>query len=147
MRVILCKDLPKLGKAGDVVNVKDGYARNYLIPNNLALYATEANIKRIEIAKQKRLKEIEARRQELKLLAEKLSGVSVNIEVEVNEEDKLYGSISPSQIASALKNEGFSIDENCIILKEPIRTLGIYEVEVKLAKDIGTKIKLWVVKK
>lgn len=147
MKVILCKDMPKMGKTGDIVSVRDGYARNYLIPQGVALRATDANIKKIELAGERQIKELNAKKQELALVAEKMSGASVNIEAEATDDDKLYGAVGPAQIAAALKNEGFPVEEDQIDLPEPIKALGIYEASVKLSSDISAKIKVWVVRR
>ena len=147
MELILCQDVPKLGKVGKVVKVKDGYARNYLLPQKLAYLATPGNLKLIEQQKAKLVAEVERIRKEAESLAEKLNKVSCTVAVEVNDLEKLYGSISPSDIVHALKDEGFEIDKKDILLYKPIEDLGIYEVGIKLHPEVTAKIRLWVTKK
>lgn len=147
MELILCQDVPKLGKVGKVVKVKDGYARNFLLPRKLAYPATPANLKLIERQKAKLVAESERIRKEAEGLAEKLNKVSCTLTVEVNDLEKLYGSVTQQDIAQALKEEGFDIDKKIILLEKPIEDLGIYEVSVKLHPEVTAKIRLWVTKK
>lgn len=147
MEVILSQDVPKLGKVGDVVKVKEGFARNMLLPNKLAYLATPSNLKRIEQEKKKRQAEYAANKQEAESLAEKLNKVSCTVSVEVNDLEKLYGSISEADIVKALDVEGFKIDKKDIILDKPIDQLGIFEVCIKLHSEVTAKIRLWVTKK
>ncbi|MFH1413824.1 MAG: 50S ribosomal protein L9 [Candidatus Omnitrophota bacterium] len=147
MKIILTQDVEKLGKAGSVIKVKDGYARNFLIPNKMAIPNTVSNIKRLEQANQRKLQETEKLKKKYQELQEKLSGLSLTIPVLAQEEDKLYASIAAQDIAAALKDEGYEIDKHSIMLSEPIRALGIYEVEVKLHPEIIAKVKVWIVKK
>ena len=147
MEVILRQDVDKLGKTGTIVKVKDGFARNFLIPNGLAVPLTPSNLKKLEQEKARKNLELEKAKKEAEDLKEKLSNLSLTIPVLTQEEEKLYGSISPNEVANALKDEGFQIDKNSIILEEPIKSLGIYEVPVKLHPQVLGKIKIWVVKK
>lgn len=147
MEVILKQDLDRLGKAGAVVKVKDGFARNFLLPNNLALPLTGANLKKLEQQKQREILQSEKTKKGAESLRDKLAGLSITIPALTNEEDKLYGSITSEDIAQALKEENFDIDKNCIILEEPIKSLGIYEVSVGLHPEVTAKIKIWIVKK
>lgn len=147
MEVILKQDVDRLGKAGAVVKVKDGFARNFLLPNNLALPLTSANLKKLEEQKQREILKSEKTKKEAESLRDKLAGLSITIAALTNEEDKLYGSITAGDIAQALKEENFDIDKNCIILQEPIKSLGIYEVSVGLHPEVAAKIKIWIVKK
>ncbi|RKY32812.1 MAG: 50S ribosomal protein L9 [Candidatus Omnitrophota bacterium] len=146
MEVILKQNVDRLGKTGTIVKVKDGFARNFLLPNGLAVALTPENLKKLEQERQKESLQLEHSKKEALALREKLSGLSVTISV-LTHEDKLYGSITNSEIAQALKEEGFDIDKNKIILQEPIRSLGIYEVSVKLASEVEARVKVWVVKK
>jgi large subunit ribosomal protein L9 len=146
MKVILRQDHEKLGEAGEVVNVKPGFARNYLIPQGLAMSASPQNRKRFENEK-KQLnwrKEQEKRRAEE--LAAKLENVSCTITVQVGEEDRLFGSVTSQHIAESLQAQSYEIDKRKIILDEPIKSLGIYSVPIKLFQDIEAKVKVWVVK-
>ena len=147
MEVILSQDVPMLGKVGDVVKVKDGFARNLLLPKKLASLATPVNLKRIEKVKQQKVAQYEEEKQKAESLAEKLNKVSCTVNVEVNDLDKLYGSISEVDIAKALEAEGFDIDKRNIILDKTVDQLGIFEVCIKLHSEVTAKIRLWVTKK
>jgi large subunit ribosomal protein L9 len=147
MRVILREDLDKLGKCGEVIEVKNGYGRNYLIARNLAIPASKANLKAIDEVKnqktlrdRKHLKEAER----IKLRIEKASCMA---EVNVGEEDKVFGSVTAAMIAELLQKEGVEVDRRNIILDEPIKALGVFTVPVKVVKDVVASLKLWVVKK
>jgi large subunit ribosomal protein L9 len=147
MEVILKQDVEKIGKSGAVVKVKDGFARNFLIPNNIAVPLTSANLKRIEEEKQRKVSESEKIKKESEELKNRLEGLSLTIPVLTHEEDKLYASITAENIAAALKDEGLNIEKNSIELDEHIKSLGIYEIPVKLHPEITAKIKVWIVKK
>jgi large subunit ribosomal protein L9 len=147
MEVILSKDVAKLGKVGTVVKVKDGFGRNYLIPRHLALIATADNLKKIEAQKAKIAKEDAKVKQEAQELADKLSKVSCTVTVEVNDLDKLYGSVTDAEIVHALEVEGFTVDKKKIVLEKPIEELGIFEVGVNLHPEVTAKIRVWVAKK
>ncbi len=148
MEVILNQDMDKLGKAGSIIRVKDGFARNFLIPNGLAIPATAVSLKRLEQDKEKKILQLEKVKKEFESLKVRLAGLSLTIPALTQEEgDKLYGSISEQDITAVLKEEGFDIDKNLIMLDEPIKSLGIYEIPVKLHPEVTAKIKIWVVKK
>jgi large subunit ribosomal protein L9 len=147
MEVILCQQVPKVGKIGDVVKVKDGFARNFLLPRKLAALATPENKRRIEHEKAVRLKEYAAAKKVAEELAEKISKVSCTVTVEVNDLDKLYGSVSEADIAKALELEGLKIDRKTIELEKPIEELGIFEVGVKVHPEVTAKVRVWVAKK
>ena len=147
MEVILNQDVDKLGKAGSVIKVKDGFARNFLIPNGLALPLTPGNLKKLEQEKERKKAQFEKVRQEALELKERLSGVSLTIPALVQEEDKLFGSVSSQDVAQALGEEGFAIDKNAIVLEQAIKSLGIYEIPVKLHPEVSATIKVWIVKK
>jgi len=147
MEVILKQDVAKVGKAGSVAKVKDGFAHNFLIPNGLAVVLTGANLKKLEAEKQKNSLREEKIKKESVALKEKLSGLSLTITANAQEEDKLFGSIATIDIARALKDEGFEIDKSIIILDEPIKSLGIYEIPIKLHPEVEAKVKVWIVKK
>lgn len=147
MEVILNQDVDKLGKAGSIVKVKEGFARNFLIPNRLAVPVTSANLKKIEQEKQKKATQLEKVKKEAEQLSERLASLSLTMPALTHEEDKLFGSIGPQEIAQALKEEGLDIDKNSVILDEPIKSLGIYEVPIKLHPEVSAKIKVWIVKK
>ncbi len=147
MEVILKQDIEKIGKAGAVIKVKGGYARNFLIPNGLAVPLTPANLKRLEQEKQKKIYELEKVKKESEALGERLANLSLTLPALTQEGDRLYGGISSQDIAAALKEEGFDIEKNSIVLEEPIKSLGIYEIPVKLHPEVTAKIKVWIVKK
>lgn len=147
MEVILKQDVEKLGKAGNVIKVKEGFARNFLIPNNLAVPVTSGNLKRLEQEKEKKLAEKEKSRREAEELKKRLENLSLTIPALAQEEDKLYGSISAQEIVSALKEEGITLDKESLVLEEPIKQLGIYEVGLNLAEEVKAKVKIWIVKK
>jgi large subunit ribosomal protein L9 len=147
MRVILREEIEKLGAAGEVVSVRDGYGRNYLLPRGLAVIATEKDVARFE--HDKRVIAVRAAKtaKELGAQADKLSQVSVSIEAATGEGDKLYGSVTSRDIVDALKAQGVNIDSKKLQLGEPIKTLGMTEVPVKLGPNVTATIKVWVVKK
>ena len=147
MDIILMENVEKLGQVGDVVKVKNGYARNYLLPRQLGIAATTGNIKRIEKEKIKRLAIDEAQKKEAEQKAESLSKVSLTITVEVNDQEKLYGAVSETEILEALEAEGQKIDKKALVLEKPVDDLGIFEIGVKLHPQVIAKIRLWVTKK
>ena len=147
MEVILTEDVQSLGKVGDVVKVKDGHARNFLFPRKLAYEATAQNLKRIEAQKKKVQEAYDQSKKEAETLAEQLAKASCTVSVEVNDLEKLYGSVTETDIEKALEVEGFQIDKKDIVIEKPIEELGIFEVGVKLHPEIMAKIRLWVTKK
>ena len=147
MKVILKDDIEKLGTAGNIVNVADGYARNYLFPRNLAVPATKGNTRSIEeIKKQKQFRE-NKRRREAEKIKEKLEKLSLTAEVQTGEEDKVFGSVTAANIATLIEKQGIEIDRRKIHLDEPLKALGVYTIEIKLATDVTAGVKLWIVKK
>ena len=140
MKVILREDVYNLGKSGELVNVKDGYARNFLLPRNLAMLASSANVRQLEHEKQV----IELRQQKLKGAAQeqgkKLEGVKVTIKRKVGEQDKLFGSVTALDIAEALAAAGHKVDRRHIHLPEPIKAVGQFPVEVRLHRDVTAKL-------
>jgi large subunit ribosomal protein L9 len=146
MEVILREDVTHLGKAGEVVTVKNGYARNFLIPRGLAYQATAGNKRRIEVEKQRRDAQLETQRTEASGLAERLAALSLTFTVRTGEGDKLFGSITAADIAEKLKEQGFSVDKRRIDLDEPIKMVGIYKVPVRLEAGVIGEIRVWVVK-
>ena len=147
MNIILMENVEKLGQVGDVVKVKNGYARNYLLPRQLGMPATEGNIKRIEKEKAKRLAVYETQKKEAQEKAEQLSKISLTIAVEVNDQEKLYGAVSETEILQALEAEGQKIDKKSLVIEKAIDDLGIFEIGVKLHPQVIAKIRLWVTKK
>ena len=147
MEVILSKDIQTLGKLGEVIKVKDGYARNFLLPRKLAYAATPANLKRIEQQEKKSKAQDEQAKKDAEVFAEKLNKTSCTIDVEVNDLDKLYGAIAEADIAKALEIEGFTVDKKDIVIEKPIEELGIFEIGINLHSEVTAKIRLWVTKK
>jgi large subunit ribosomal protein L9 len=146
MKVILVKDHPRLGLGGAVLEVADGYARNYLLPQGWAHPATAQHIRHFQ-QQQEKQKQLEAKRLEVsRRLAEKLKGVSITIAAAAGEEDRLYGSVTAADVAEALKREGFEIDKKQVKLEEPIKRLGIYTLEVQLGPEARVDVKVWIVK-
>ncbi|MHA1568312.1 MAG: 50S ribosomal protein L9 [Alphaproteobacteria bacterium] len=145
MKVILSADVPELGAIGDVVNVKNGYARNYLFPKKLAEPATSRNLKQLEHTKAR----IEAKRrrekEEAEEIAKKLENTQVRITAKVGEEERLYGSVTVSMIAQELADQGLEIEKRHIHLAEPIRSTGVFTVPVRVHTDVTAEIKVWVV--
>jgi large subunit ribosomal protein L9 len=147
MKVILRQDVPDLGKAGQTLEVKGGYGRNFLIPRNLAIPATKANLQAIgEIDKQNKVRERKLRR-EAEQLKEKLEKLSLTIEVLVGEEDKIFGSVTSQNIAELLASQGYQIDKRHIMLEDPIKSLGVYTIPIKIDKDTIANIKTWIIRK
>ena len=147
MQVILRDDLDNLGKSGEVVNVKPGYARNYLLPRGLAIKATASDVKRVEHEKRVIAARTAKLAKEVQAEADALSRISVSIARAVGEEDKLYGSVTSRDIAEALAAQNVKIDSKKIHLEEPIKTLGMNEVQIKLGRGVNATVKVWVVKK
>lgn len=145
MQVILRADVKNLGQAGTLINVKDGYARNFLIPKGLAVEANPKNIKSLEHEKRKIEDVIRKNKLNAENLLSKLNDLTLTIKARAGEEEKLFGSITSMDIAEALKNEGFEIDKKKILLEEPIKRLGGHVVNVKIHQNMTAKINLNVV--
>ena len=146
MEIILRQAVENLGKPGDVVTVKNGYARNFLLPRGFAYEATPGNRKRIEQERQRLEQAEEQRRGAASELATKLEQVSLTFSARVGDEGKLFGSVTASDIAHQLEAQGFSIEKRQIELHEPIRALGVYRVQIRLHADVHPEIKVWVIK-
>ena len=146
MKIILKKDDPNLGSAGAVVSVKDGYARNFLIPQGIAVKADKSNLKQLEELKKTAEMRLGKDQRLAEKIAEKLSAVSITAKVKTGEDDKLFGSVTSQDIADLLKEKGYEIDRRKIELEEPIRELGVFQVPVKLHPQVEARVKLWVIK-
>lgn len=146
MKIILRKNFNQLGSVGEIVDVKDGYARNFLIPRQIAYPATDGNLRALEEEKKqiakKEIKNLAAANE----LSAELEKVSVTIPVTVGEDEKIFGSVTSKMIADALVEKGFNIDHRKIEIDEPIKSLGIYSVKVKIHADVIATVKTWVVR-
>jgi large subunit ribosomal protein L9 len=147
MQVILTQDIATLGKAGELVSVKPGYGRNYLIPEGLAVTATTSNVNRLEHERKTIAKRVEKERTNAQSIADRLNGMTLQFERQVGDDEKLFGSVSNRDIADQLKRAGIDIDHRKIDLEHPIKALGKYEVAVKLGAGISAQLKFWVVGK
>jgi len=145
MKILLKKDIQKLGKTGDVVDVANGYARNYLLPKKFATTVTQGNIEQLKF---QRIKNEEKQREEtknLQVLADEISNVSCTITVKTNKEGKLFGSVTANHIAEALSEKGYQIDENMVILETPIKKCDLYNVTVMLHPEVKAQCRVWIV--
>lgn len=144
MKIILRENVEHLGAVGEIVNVRDGYARNFLIPRGFAYYASPKAIRILEGEK----KQYEARMSKLKteaeLIAAKLAETQVSIAMQVGEEGRLFGSVTNQMIAQELADKGFNIDRRTIILDDPIKSIGEFEVKIKLHPEVHAPLKVWV---
>jgi large subunit ribosomal protein L9 len=146
MKVILRKNSEKLGSVGEVVSVKDGYARNYLIPRSIAYEATEGSLRQLEEERKQQSRVVDKEIKQAEALASKLEKISITIKMKVGEEDKLFGSVTAQMIADELVEKEITLDKRHIVLEEPLKALGIYDVPVKLAGGVNGKIKVWIVR-
>ena len=146
MKVILRQNYESLGQVGDLVDVKEGFARNFLIPRKIAYTALKGNVLALEEEKKNIVKKKQQEIHSAESLASEIEKVSVTIPVQVGEEDKIFGSVTTQMIADALKVKGYDIDKRKIDIEEPIKSLGIYGINIKLHANVTTNIKVWVVR-
>jgi large subunit ribosomal protein L9 len=146
MKVILTQDIAGLGNIGDLITVKDGFGRNYLVPQGKATQATSQNMKKLEHQKRQIREKIDKAKREAERLAARIEAVSCTVAKAVGEEDKLFGSVTGMDIEASLKLEGIEIDRKKINITEPIKSLGIYNIPIKLHPEVTAILKLWVVK-
>lgn len=146
MQVLLLHDVRKLGYVGDVVNVRPGYARNYLVPEGLATEPTGENIQAIQTRKEQAAMERAQRLKQFRELADRMVDVSVTIEANANPDGGLYGSVGPREIAAALEAEGYPVRADQVMLSEPIRTLDNRSVKLEFADEVAVDVKVWVVR-
>lgn len=146
MKLILRADVDNLGRLGDLVEVKPGFGRNYLIPQGFAMLATKANLRAFELERKKLQAAMDALKAEAQELADKLNAANVAITVRVGENDKLYGSVTSANIGDALEAMGIEMDRRKIVLDEPIRALGEYTLDVKLHPDVVAELTVSVLK-
>lgn len=146
MEVILRDDVPKLGRRGDIVTVKEGYARNFLFPRQLALPASSGNRKQVEQEKAAHAR-LEAKEvSDADALARMLASVTLTIPAKAGESDQLFGSVTAMDIAEALAVKGYNIDKRKVLLEEPIRTIGEYDVPLRLHRDVTAPVKVNVIR-
>ncbi len=146
MKLILKDDVPKLGESGDIVDVKPGYGRNYLIPQGKAIMASEGALRQLEIMREKAERRAELTVEKAQEMAERLETLSVTIPVTVGEEERIHGSVTNQDVADALAERGIEIDRRKISLDQDINTLGEYTATINLISEIKQQIKVWVVK-
>jgi large subunit ribosomal protein L9 len=145
MQIILLENVPSLGKAGDLIKVSEGYGRNYLIPQKKAVVATEKSIKVLEHQKREVQQRIEKSRKDVEKIAQKIRELSCTLVKPVGESGKLFGSVTSMEIETYLKENGIDVDRKKILIEEPIKSLGIHTVPVKLGPEIVAQLKVWVV--
>jgi large subunit ribosomal protein L9 len=146
MQLVLVEDVPNLGRQGDVVEVKSGYGRNYLLPRGLATVPTEHNLRLLERYKQRVQQAREARIADLKVLAEQIARTTVTIEANANEEGHLYGSVGPQEVTTALKAKNLLVEPEMVRMEGPIKEIALYEVKLNLGHDIESAVKVLVVR-
>ena len=147
MKVILLKDIEKLGPAWAELEVKDGYARNYLFPKNLAIKSSKEALETVSKKKEESSRREKKFKEELTQVAAKIAQVSCTIPMEAGAEDNLFGAVTSEMIAESLQSEGVTVDKKKIILAEPIKSLGVHNVEIRLDSEIKAELKVWIIKK
>lgn len=145
MELLLKQSVEHLGRIGDVVKVKSGYARNYLLPRGLAVMVTKSNVAEIERARAQAMAEEQARLTGLREIAQKLADASVTIEGKANAEGHLFGSVTAAQVAAALRDKGVAVDDKAVRLLQPLKEIGVYDVVVHLHASVEATVKVWVV--
>lgn len=145
MQVLLTHNVPHFGQPGDLVKVRPGFARNYLLPQGLATFATPHNLRIVEKHRQRLRQLEEARRADLVSLAAQIAQRSLTIEANANPEGHLYGSVTADQIADALKADGFPLEADNVKIEGPLKELGLYTIRLYLGQDVDAEVKLWVV--
>jgi large subunit ribosomal protein L9 len=146
MDVILRQDVEKLGRAGEVVSVKDGYARNFLLPRGLAYQATDGNKRRIEAEKAQHAKRHAVQVSSARDVAAQLEAVSLTFTMRAGDGDRLFGSVTAADIAAQLAEQGIAVDKKAIELHEPLKLLGVYKVPIRLHHEVKPEIRVWVVR-
>lgn len=146
MKVLLKSDVPKIGKKGELLDVKEGYARNFLIPNGLAIEASGGAMKQVEEDKKASDRKKAKEKEEAEALAAKLKGLTITLRHKAGEEGRLFGSITSAEVAESLKQKGFEIDKKKIILDDPIRLVGEHSVKVKIHHEVTASLRVLVEK-
>ncbi|MFH1771900.1 MAG: 50S ribosomal protein L9 [Candidatus Omnitrophota bacterium] len=147
MKVIVIKEDVKIGKFAQTVEVKDGYARNFLIPHGIALAATKENIKKLDQIRRQKRKSEDGLKQECFELKHEIEKISLTVTAEAKEDEEIYGSLQEAQILKLLRDEGIELGKGKMDLKEPIRKLGVYNIRVQLHPEVEASLRVWVVKK
>ena len=145
MRIILRQDVENLGMMGEVVTVKDGYARNYLIPRQMAYYASPTAVEKIEKEKEIYMQKRAEQKSAAEALADKFNELQVTIAMKVGDEGKLFGAVTTQMISEELKLQGYEIDKREITIPDPIKTLGVFQVKIKLHPEVLANLKVWVI--
>jgi large subunit ribosomal protein L9 len=145
MKVILRRDVEKLGAMGEVVTVKNGYGRNYLIPREFAYVATPGAMKALVIEKKQYVKKLAQEKTAAEMLASSISELQISIPMKVGEEGRLYGSVTAQMISDEMALRGYSIDKRNVTIDESIKSLGVFDVKVKLHPEVTTTLKIWVI--
>ena len=146
MKVILKQDHEKLGKSGEAINVKDGFAMNYLIPNHLAMRATASNLRTLEELKKQQAKKTAKEISDAQTLASEIEKLTLEVKAKAGDDDKLFGSVTAQNVSEAITEKGFTVDKKNIILDEPIKHTGTFNVSIKLGNNISSSVKIEVVK-
>jgi len=146
MKVILTQDIQGIGATGDLITVKNGFGRNYLIPQGKAIMATSQNVKSLDHQKRQIQEKLNKAKREAEKLAARIEAISCTVAKAAGEEDRLFGSVTSMDIEASLKLEGIDVDRKKIVLPEPIKSLGIYTIPVKLHPEVTAHLKLWIVK-
>ena len=146
MQLVLTEDVPHLGKQGDLVEVKHGYGRNYLLPNGLATVPSEHNLRILERYKERVRQAKEARIADVKVMAEQIARTTITIEANANEEGHLYGSVGPHEISKVLKGKNLTVEPEMVRMEGPIKEIALYAVKLNLGYDIETEVKVLVVR-
>jgi large subunit ribosomal protein L9 len=145
MQIVLLEDVPTLGKAGDTVKVSDGYGRNYLIPRKKAILATDKNIKNLEHQKRQIQQQAGNRKKDADRMAEQIEKLSCTFAKTVGESGKLFGSVTSMEIENYLKENGIDVDRKKILMEEPIKSLGMFTIPIKIHPEVTANLKVWVV--
>ena len=146
MEVILRKTVPNVGQVGEIIKVKPGYGRNFLIPKGYAYLASDKNKRRVEMEAKRHSEQMAADEASAQDLAERIGQAEIHIKAKTGEGDKLFGSIGSADIAEQLADQGFKIDKRVIELEQPIKAIGVYKVPVRLHPNVHAEVRVWVVK-
>jgi len=147
VKVILLSNLDKLGLAGQTKEVKDGYARNYLIPRGLALVASKGSLSKFQDLERMRMRTAEMQKQKFLKIKEEIEKISLTVTAEAKNDEELYGAVTESQIEKLLETEGIPLEKGSIVIDEPMRKLGVYDLKIPLCPEVTAKLRVWVVKK